>query len=158
RPAFGLLRGLDCDGGVSRERHEDVELLLRWTPSAPRLTDGEDREHATLRILERHEQLVLGVPRFRVVRRFELRDITGARVLAPVEGAVRDQIRAAPVVTLDEEWPPATPLVCTPEERLLGGRTAVDVRDTEVVELPTVEIEDHGLELQRLGDAPHDRG
>src|SRR5262249_53613806 len=127
------------------------------TPAAAWLADGEDREHPAVGILERHEQLVLGMPRIRFVRWLDLRYVARADVLGPVERAVRYQVRAATLEFLGQQVPPRAPLVRAAEQRVARVLAAINVRDAEVVELRPVEVEHDRLELERLGDRLHDR-
>ena len=85
RGARGLLRRLDRDRGVRRERAQDFELVVARTQAAARLADREDREHSALGVLERNEQLVLGMPCPRVVERLHRGHVAGTDVLGPIE-------------------------------------------------------------------------
>src|SRR5207253_3864252 len=64
---------------------------------------------------------------------------------------------AAATVFVRQQLLPAAPLVGAAEQRGARLPAAVHVRDTEVVELAPVEVEDDGLELERFGDRLHDR-
>src|SRR3954447_7559299 len=96
RRAFRVLRRLDRDRGVRRERAEHLELRVVWTTAAPRLADREDREHPAVGVLEGDEQLVLGMPRVGLVRRLDVGDVAFADVAGPIERSVRDEEGAAP--------------------------------------------------------------
>ena len=157
RRACRLLRGLDRDGRVCSGRAQHLELLVVRTQAAARLADGEDREHAPLRVLQRHKELVLGVPGVGLPRRFHVGHVALADVDAPVERAVRDQEGAAAAVLLRQELLPAAPFVGAAKQCVARLRAAVDVGDAEVVELASIEVEDDGLELERLGNGLDDR-
>src|SRR5205807_3691208 len=134
-----------------------LELLVVRAQSAARLADREDGEHPGLRVLKRDEELVLRVPGIRFVGRLDIRHVARADVRRPVERAVRDQVGAAAPVRVGQQLLPAVPLVRAAEKGLTRLVAAVDVRDAEVVEFGPVEVEHDGLELERLGDALHDR-
>src|SRR5207244_3768491 len=97
------------------------------------------------------------VPGIDVFGRLHIRDVPLADVLAPVERPVRNQVGPAAAVLIRQQLLPAAPLVGAAEQRVTRLRAAVYVRDAEIVELRAVEVEDDGLELERLGDCLHDR-
>ena len=61
RPSRVLLRRLDGDGRVTGKRNEHLDLGRAWSAPAARLPDREDAQDPPLRVLERDEQLVIGV-------------------------------------------------------------------------------------------------
>src|SRR5439155_17529676 len=68
-----------------------------------------------------------------------------------------EQVCPAAAVLVCQQPLPAAPLVGATEQRVTRLRAAVHIRDAEVVELRAVEVEDDGLELERLGNGLHDR-
>ena len=157
-----LDRALDRQRRVRGKSVEHVQLLVVRASPRDRLVDGDDPVAPAAGALERHEDRVVGVPGLarRVagrIGRLDVRRDVGLDVDRPVERARRDVVDAAPQERRVQQRHPARPRSDLPEQHLARFIAAVDGADPVVVGLGPVEVDDDGLEPERLRDGPRDR-
>ena len=124
-------------------------------PSSGSSTD-EDPEHLARGRAQRHEQRVLGVPGVRALERAHLRHVGEQAVLAPVEGVVLDEVRAAALEARVEQRRPVLPAGRLAEQdaaRLVG---AVHDDGLEVVPRRAVQVDDGRPEAEAASGGPGD--
>ena len=107
--------------------------------------------------MERHEDLVLRPPRVGGVDRLDVGDDPLAGLLVPVDLAVVDEVRPAVAEALGEHRLPVLPRVRGAEQRGAQRLVAVDGADDEVVPRLAIEVDDDGVEAERLRDRGGDR-
>ena len=154
-------RALDRQRGVRRKRVEHVQLLVIRAPTRNRLVDGDDPVAPAAGALERHEDRVVGVPGFAGrlggrVRRVGVRRHVGLDVDRPVERTRRYVVDAAPQERRVEQRHPARPRRDLSKQHLARLVAAVDGADPVVVGLGPVQVDDDGLEPERLGHRARD--
>jgi hypothetical protein len=106
---------------------------------------------------QRSEERVVGMPGVRVCADREVGDVGAVLVRAPVEFAVRHEIRPALQEALIEQRLPFRELADVAEQSLARLVAPVHRGDDEVVPLAAVEVDHDRAEGQRVGGGPRDR-
>ena len=98
------------------------------------------------------------MPTLRAVHdRLAVWDEANARVRRPVEAVVWNEVRPGAQEPRMKERLPAVPVIDLAEQRLAHGRAAEHGLHVEVVPFGPVDVEDDGLEAERLGHRAGDR-
>ena len=110
-----------------------------------------------VRVAERHEQRVLGMPRVRSLGSGQVWHVGAGGVRRPVEAAVRDEVGAVAQVAVVEQRAPHAPVARVPLQQVAGCGRTVHGGGLEVVPGRAVHVDHDHPEAERLPDRRGDR-
>ena len=111
------------------ERNEQVEFVVGRKAPGGGLVDGDHSEEDSAAVPHRHEQRVLGIPGVGMRLPLARRRVARAERV-PVDRAVRDVVRAAPLEPLVEQDGKMRPFPRGAEQCVAGVRRSRDTTTT----------------------------